>query len=112
MSEKDNGDKAGKLMGWSLGSGMKKKQFEDLVTFPCDFSFKIIGTASADFEEQVIEAIESYRGQPIQVVSSAIKPSSQKKYTSLTLTLHVTDSQTIYDVYDACEKLPHIKFVL
>ncbi|MBL92114.1 MAG: hypothetical protein CMH56_09950 [Myxococcales bacterium] len=112
MSENDNGDEAGKLMGWSLGSGMKKKQFEDLVKFPCDFSFKIIGVASDDFEDTVIKAIEAHRGAAIQVVSSAIKPSSQKKYTSLTLTLHVTDSQTIYDVYDACEKLPNIKFVL
>ena len=112
MVEDDKDDKAGKLMGWSLGSGMKKKQFEDLVSFPCDFSFKIIGVASDDFEAKVIEAIETYRGEPVQVVKSTMKPSSQKNYASLTLTIHVTDSKTIYDVYDACEKLPEIKFVL
>ena len=35
-------DTAGEMMGWSIGSGMKKKPLDDLVDFPCDFTFKII----------------------------------------------------------------------
>jgi len=105
-------DTAGKLIGWSIGNGMEKKPLDDLVDFPCDFTFKIIGEVENDFEKEVIRGIEAFVQKPIKVVSAQIKRSRKKRYTSLTLVLHVEKSQDIYDVYEACRGMSNIKFVL
>ena len=80
--------------------------------FPCEFTFKIIGMAADDFADQVVKGIEAHRSQKVDVVRSEVRPSKTNKYLSLTLTLRVADGQSIYDVYDACEKMPNIKFVI
>ena len=105
-------DTAGQLMGWSIGSGIKKKPLDELVEFPCDFTFKIIGMDSEDFVSKIITQITAHAGKPLNVVSSECKKSSNNKYTSLTLILNVKESQDIYDVYEACQTMPEIKFVL
>ena len=105
-------DTAGQLMGWSIGSGIKKKPLDELVTFPCDFTFKIIGVDSDDFVAKILTQITAHGGKPLTVVSSECKQSSKNKYTSLTLVLNVKESQDIYDVYEACQAMPEIKFVL
>ena len=108
----EKSDTAGKMIGWSIGNGMQKKPLDELLEFPCDFTFKIIGAIDGDFEASVIQGINAFVQKPVTVVRSQIKKSSQKKYTSLTLVLHVEQSQDIYDVYEACRGMPHIKFVL
>jgi len=112
MSDKNQEDKAGDLLGWSLNTGMEKKNFDELVDFPSDFTFKIIGTSSADFKTEVVEAIETYRSKEVEVIGAEIKKSRKENYLSLTLVLRVQSSQDIYDVYEACQKMPQIKFVL
>lgn len=108
----ETSDTAGKLMGWSVGSGFKKKPMDKLVQFPCDFTFKIIGEHSTDFADQILQTIKDYRGSELKVVDHETKTSRKSNYTSLTLTLHVEVSQDIYDVYEACQQLPYVKFVL
>jgi putative lipoic acid-binding regulatory protein len=105
-------DTAGQMIGGAIGSGMKKKPLDDLVDFPCDFTFKIIGMVSDDFVSKIVNGITAHGGKPLKIVSSECKKSSKNKYTSLTLVLNVQESQDIYDVYEACQAMPEIKFVL
>ncbi len=73
--------------------------------FPGEYMFKAIGFGGEDFVERARLATESVLGplKPGDRVSS--RPSSGKRYTSVTLEVAVASAQQVLEVYTALRKL-------
>lgn len=84
---------------------------ESLLQFPCDFTIKIFGRESDEFESAVkaiIAAHVSSSSEPI--ISSRL--SENRKFRALTITLHVTTKQQLDEIYQALSNSPHVLMAL
>jgi putative lipoic acid-binding regulatory protein len=105
-------DKAGRMLGWSLATGMEKKRIEELVKLPTVFSFKVIGTASEEYQAAILQEVQKSIGRPLEEKDFAIRTSAEGKYLSITLHLHVTTVEEIYSLYAVLKANPGTRFVL
>jgi putative lipoic acid-binding regulatory protein len=97
-------DSAGPLLGWSIGSGMSRRPIDDLVEFPCVFSFKAVGRAEDDLVPTLIDRVARVIGRPVESGSWSTRDSSQGRYTCVTLDLYVQSGDEVYAIYEAlCE---------
>jgi uncharacterized protein len=84
---------------------------ESLLTFPCDFTLKIFGLHSDEFEANVLMLIHkhvpNFSDRAIQ------QRSSQKgKYCALSITIHVESREQLDNVYRELSSSPHVIMVL
>ena len=87
------------------------KKDSTLMTFPCEFQIKIIGTHSESF---CVEIITSARKHFPEIHDLAIekKPSQQGNYLAISITLYVEDQPSLDALYMELTKHPDIKMVL
>lgn len=82
-----------------------------LLKFPCDFTIKIFGMASDDFEATVLTIVHkhvpSFSDRTIQS-----RPSENGKYRALSITVHVNSKQQLDDIYRELSASPHILMAL
>lgn len=64
------------------------------ITFPTDYTLKIIGRASEHFDARVISIINTHLEKPFEGTLSN-KDSKQKNYQSLTITLYITSKEQL-----------------
>lgn len=87
------------------------KQPETLLKFPCDFTIKVFGIASDEFEAAVFgivhKIIPNLSDRAIQA-----RPSANGKYMALSLTVHVTSREQLDDVYRALSSSPQVLMAL
>jgi putative lipoic acid-binding regulatory protein len=105
-------DAAGPLLGWSLGSGLERRRFHDLVEFPCTFCFKAVGTAGDDFASAMLERVARALGRDVRDDEHSVRQSAQGNYASVTLKLYVISGDEVYSVYDAIREDERVKFLL
>jgi putative lipoic acid-binding regulatory protein len=105
-------DEAGKMLGWSLATGMPKKELEELITLPGVFSFKVIGTASKEYQAAILEEVQKSIGRPLEEKEFETRTSAEGKYVSITLHLQVTTVEEIYALYALLKANPGTRFVL
>ena len=110
MTEKD--DKAGKLIGWSIGTGLDKKELENLVDLPCVYTFKVIGVSHTPYQKELLALVEAKLGRPLEPSETAIRMSGAGKYVSITLKLPMTTLEEIYEIYALLKGHPATKFLL
>lgn len=110
MSEKD--DKAGQILGWSIGTGIDKKELEALVELPCVYHFKVVGTASEDYENKVLSAVENKLGRTLSASETLVRASKEGKYVSITFMLHMNTLEEIYEIYAILKAHEGTKFLL
>lgn len=84
---------------------------QTLMTFPCDFQIKIIGSNTESFEREII-GIARKHFPDITDTSIQSKPSQQGNYVAISITLHVKDQITLDALYMELTKHPDIKMVL
>src|SRR5688572_29366867 len=107
-----NEDVAGKMLGWSLGSGIEVKSLKDLLQFPCDYNFKAVGVNSPQFVEKMVERVTREIGRPLLPTEVEVKVSRQGKYTSVTLNLRVSSFEEVLRVYAAIKEDDSVKYIL
>jgi len=105
-------DKAGPTIGWSLATGMDKKNIEELIELPTVYSFKVIGEASEEYQAAIMAEVEKIRGRTLEEQEYAVRTSAEGKYLSITLKLHVTSLEEIYELYAVLKSNPRTKMVL
>jgi len=107
-------DASGPLIGWSLGSmqdGSSPRPF-DTLKFPCVFRFKAIAKSDDGVVEALLGLVAGVVGHAIADDDWSVRSSGAGRYTSLTLDVHVTSGQMVYDVYEALKRDSRVTHLL
>lgn len=83
----------------------------DLLTFPCDFSIKIIGLNQDDFLSSIIAIIKQHYPHSTQD-NIRKKESTQDKYLAITATVYALEKETLDALYRDLTRHPLVKWVL
>ncbi len=105
-------DHAGPLLGWSLKTGIQQQTLDELVDFPCVFTFKTVGVADDDLLDRIQQTVAGIVGRKLNDDEHSSRESAKGKYTSITLEVPVETSTQVYSLYAALGETPGVKFVL
>lgn len=108
----DKNDKAGPILGWSLGTGMDKKEIKDLLELPSVYTFKVIGEATQTFEAELRAQVEHKLGRALEAQECAVRKSGEGKYLSVTFMLNMNTLEEIYEMYALLKANPGTRFLL
>lgn len=80
-----------------------KRPLDELVDFPCVFTFKIVGLNEGDFLDDICATV----AESLNTASRHLKTSfrDRGKYRSITLRVPVNNANQIYDVYAAIDEV-------
>ncbi len=83
---------------------------DTLIEFPCDFNIKAMGKTCLEFDETVKNIVSEH----VSIDESAMtsRQSSGGKYTSITVTVHVTSQVQLDTIYRALSGHDLVKYVL
>ncbi len=86
-------------------------KFDELLEFPCDFGFRIMGLAQDDLHEHVevvldVHVANAYKRLP------GIRKSSTGKYHSISYTVKVQSKEHIESLYKELSAIEIVKYVL
>ena len=93
-------------------NNIKKKVFEDTITFPSTFVIKIVGTNDEKFVSDMLNVIQSNIGIQPNFLSHSLKETTGGKYISITIAPYFYNSNEIYNLYDAISKDERVKFMI
>lgn len=82
--------------------------FEELLDFPCMFTFKVIGMAQGDFMTDIVDSVALALDTDKKFLKTSFR--DKGKYRSITLHAPVNTASQIYDVYAAIDRDPRVKF--
>jgi putative lipoic acid-binding regulatory protein len=105
-------DSEGPLIGWSLSSGLKQRSLDQLISFPCQYSFKAVGLAEEINSDSILAKVAGIIERPMESVETKIRRSSTGKYASITFGLEVKSSEEVYQINHMLNQWPGIKYVL
>jgi uncharacterized protein len=88
---------------------MLDTKFDELLEFPCQFPFKVIGKANVQLAQQVEVAAQKI--SPGQYKTET-KTSSQGTYDSVTIKVKVNSKEQIESLYIAFSEIDGVKRVL
>lgn len=109
----DNGqDVAGPLLGWSLGSGLRRRPIDELVDFPCVFRFKAVGEATGGFVSDMLARVGRVLGRDVREDEHSVRQSAKGRYESVTIDLFVQDGSEVYEIYEAISDDSRVRFLL
>lgn len=86
-----------------------KTHFDELLDFPCQQTFKIVGLADERLTDVVVACIQIHAPGDY---SPKLKPSSKGKYHSLSVSVKVTSKEHMETLYIEIAKLELVKVVL
>lgn len=88
---------------------MMKTKLNELLEFPCSFTYKVMGQAKPELVDQVVEVIQ--RHAPGDYTPS-IKPSSKGNYHSVSITINATHIDQVETLYKELGELELVRMVL
>lgn len=100
-----NSDSSSGGGGPESGSG---ELWDQLVDFPCVFTFKVIGVSQGDFANDIIDSVALALEMDRKFLKTSFR--DRGKYRSITLEAPVNTVQQIQDVYAAIDRDPRVKF--
>lgn len=86
-----------------------EKKLKDLLTFPCDFTFKVVGKSRPDLSDDV-QALISQHAKVVD--SPKVQPSSKGTYVSVSLTMRAENIEQVEMLYQALAKIDGVRMVL
>ena len=89
-------------------TGERRRVFEALVQYPCQFTMKIIGDPKENFAVEIVQLV----AQTCEVTFEAVSYSERKygKWISVTVNAPVTSAEMLYSIYENIDKDPRVKF--
>lgn len=84
---------------------------ETLFEFPCEFPIKVMGLAGNDFDVLVVEIIIRHIGE-VTEGAVVVRPSTNGKYVSVTVTFEAKDQQQLDSLYRELSAHERIMMVL
>lgn len=84
---------------------------ESLLKFPCDFTIKVFGLKSDEFEAAVLTIVHKHApnlsGRALQA-----RPSGSGKYLALSVTVHIDSQAQLDDIYRDLSSSPQVIMAL
>ena len=84
-------------------------KFDELLDFPCNQTFKIMGLADEQLPVDVVACLQIHAPGDY---SPSIKPSSKGTYHSLSVSVRVTSKEHMETLYTELSKLELVRVVL
>ncbi|WP_050479108.1 DUF493 family protein [Herbaspirillum rhizosphaerae] len=84
---------------------------ESLIEYPSDFPIKVVGIMHDEFANTIVNMITEY-DPTFHAGKVEMRPSSQGKYLSLTVTVRATSREQLDNLYRALSGHEMVKFVL
>lgn len=81
----------------------------ELLQFPCDFPYKVVGLAETNLVEKVLAVIQKYA--PGDYVPR-VKPSRNGKYESVSITIRATNIEQVETLYKELAAIENVRMVL
>ena len=88
---------------------MMKTKLNELLEFPCSFTYKVMRHAKPELVDQVVEVIQ--RHAPGDYTPS-VKPSSKGNYHSVSVTINATHIEQVETLYKELGELELVRMVL
>ncbi|BBI01370.1 uncharacterized protein BUCNMO_368 [Buchnera aphidicola (Nipponaphis monzeni)] len=85
-----------------------EKKLKSMLTFPCSFTYKIIGTANPELVDNIIKVIQ------LQIpgdYTPQIKSSNKGNYISISVTIHANNLFQIKNLYYELSKINMVKII-
>jgi uncharacterized protein len=80
-----------------------KRPLDELVDFPCVFTFKVVGLNEGDFLDDICVSVAGALKTATQHLKTSFR--DRGKYRSITLRAPVNNAKQIYDVYAAIDEV-------
>jgi len=89
-------------------TGEKKRVFEALVEYPCEFTMKIVGANEGNFAAEMLQIV----ADSCEVETDKVRFSERVKGKWLSITVHapVCSSEMLYTLYENIDRDPRVKF--
>lgn len=88
---------------------MQKTKLNELLEFPCSFTYKVMGEAKPELVDKVVSVIQ--RHAPGDYTPS-IKPSSKGNYHSVSITINATHIDQVENLYKELGEIDIVRMVL
>ncbi len=88
-----------------------KKNGDSLLTFPCNFTIKVFGQGSDEFEHAVLMIINKHVSNAADRAIQT-RDSENGKYRSLSITVHIESKQQLDAIYHDLSNSPHVLMAL
>ncbi|EKT61463.1 DUF493 family protein YbeD [Providencia burhodogranariea] len=86
-----------------------KTKLNELLEFPCSFTYKVMGVAEPELLDQVVEVVQRHAPGDY---SPDVKPSSKGNYHSVSITINATHIEQVETLYEELGALERVKMVL
>mgnify|MGYP001366401113 CR=1 FL=1 len=88
---------------------MIKTNLNELLEFPCSFTYKVMGLAKPELVDSVLEVIQRHAPGDYQ---PQVKPSSKGNYHSVSVTITAKDIEQIERLYEELGQIDIVRMVL
>lgn len=88
----------------------ERKKPEDLLEFPCHYTFKAVGDGNACFVTQIIAAVRRHAAVSQDAVH--VRPSSKGNYQSVSVIVQLQNFTQLEDIYAAMKEVAGLKLLL
>jgi putative lipoic acid-binding regulatory protein len=84
---------------------------DNLIEYPSEFPIKVMGVMQDNFAQTIVEVVVQHDAT-FHAGKMEMRPSSQGKYLSLTVTVTATSREQLDNLYRALSSHPMVKVVL
>jgi putative lipoic acid-binding regulatory protein len=88
---------------------VKNTKFDELLEFPCQMNFKIMGLAQQSLPGRIVEVLQKHAPGDY---APKIKPSSKGTYHSVAVSVTVTSKEHIELLYNELSAIDIVRYVL
>ncbi|MGE4665214.1 DUF493 family protein YbeD [Yersinia enterocolitica] len=86
-----------------------KTKLNELLEFPCSFTYKVMGIAEPQLVNQVVEVVQRHAPGDY---TPEVKPSSKGNYHSVSITITATHIDQVETLYEELDNLELVRMVL
>lgn len=86
-----------------------KTKLNELLAFPCRFTYKVMGSAQPELVDKVVEVVQRHAPGDY---SPQVKPSSKGNYYSVSITITATHIEQVEKLYEELGKIDIVRMVL
>jgi len=83
----------------------KKQSLDEMIDFPCDYTFKVMGKSDILIIEDVIKKMEEIIEREINRELISLKESSGGKYNSYTIRVFLKEAEELKKIYEYLKTL-------
>ncbi|MGL5758033.1 DUF493 family protein YbeD [Plesiomonas sp.] len=88
---------------------MQKTKLNELLEFPCSFTYKVMGLAQPELVDKVVTVIQKHAPGDYTPV---VKPSSKGTYHSVSVTITATHIDQVETLYEELGAIDIVRMVL